>query len=536
MAEDLVSRPYQEQLEVIASRKNTIIHLPTGSGKTFIAVCLIRRFIEALQKPWGDGGKRTFFLVIVMTCQILSDMLNHSYIKIEDINLLIFDECHHAVDDHPMRLCSSNSNESNGKRVWLRTNHTTFITKVYNTSLRGLVRVNCLYTVKATIHRRAHPPDLSLATSPQTNLRENVLVLVSVRGSRLGAALVVWRRGAVRDLGAARTLPHDQFTMVTPAWIHEKVFDETVIQKRLITIILPLACPVKEPIKLTTAFPEPTESREKALYDFIYAGEGYGFLTQKPLPKLCAFPTFMTIGEERRSLLITEEGYKHKVVTPWYRGTILPDSSRMNCLLPRAATIKALSDKQAKMISQVLGDDKPRGGYSEVFLAEFCIRYEFPESLYQLQKQKINMEYPWDSYDDFVSLPMTSDQHKLAQPQTRVVPVAAAIKPPPLKYVDKIALLQRRPTGRGPELREVLSAITTINSHDTFCLERAEMLGDSFLKFAATLFLYHKNLYYAGERLNIGGRMKVEQFSPRKDFLVPGFFAPKELQDFIEDK
>ncbi|GBP52111.1 Endoribonuclease Dicer [Eumeta japonica] len=30
-------------------------------------------------------------------------MLQHSYISITDINLLIFDECHHAVDDHPMR-------------------------------------------------------------------------------------------------------------------------------------------------------------------------------------------------------------------------------------------------------------------------------------------------------------------------------------------------------------------------------------------------------------------------------------------------
>lgn len=39
-----------------------------------------------------------------MTSQILCDMITHAYIKIDDINLLIFDECHHAVDDHPMRL------------------------------------------------------------------------------------------------------------------------------------------------------------------------------------------------------------------------------------------------------------------------------------------------------------------------------------------------------------------------------------------------------------------------------------------------
>lgn len=39
-----------------------------------------------------------------MTSQILCDMLTHQYIRIEDINFLIFDECHHAVVDHPMRL------------------------------------------------------------------------------------------------------------------------------------------------------------------------------------------------------------------------------------------------------------------------------------------------------------------------------------------------------------------------------------------------------------------------------------------------
>ncbi|XP_026744965.1 endoribonuclease Dicer-like [Trichoplusia ni] len=150
--EQLKSRPYQAQLEEIAVRNNTIIYLPTGSGKTFIAICLIKRFREALQLPWGQGGKRTFFLVnnvplvtqqknvieklcavsgvgayssengvdywdkakwdaeleknqvIVMTSQILNDMLTHQYIRIEDINLLIFDECHHAVEDHPMRV------------------------------------------------------------------------------------------------------------------------------------------------------------------------------------------------------------------------------------------------------------------------------------------------------------------------------------------------------------------------------------------------------------------------------------------------
>jgi hypothetical protein len=48
--------------------------------------------------------------------------------------------------------------------------------------------------------------------------------------------------------------------------------------------------------------------------------------------------------------------------------------------------------------------------------------------------------------------------------------------------------------------------------------------------------IFHRNLYYAGNRIRLGGRMKVEQFSPRKDFLVPGFFAPKEAAALIEEK
>ena len=53
----------------------------------------------------------------------------------------------------------------------------------------------------------------------------------------------------------------------------------------------------------------------------------------------------------------------------------------MNCLLPRAATIKAFTDKQRKLVSMAQGDDKPRG-FSEVFIPEFCIKYEYPGVLW----------------------------------------------------------------------------------------------------------------------------------------------------------
>lgn len=41
--------------------------------------------------------------VIVIVDKILEDLLNHSYLSLENINLLIFDECHHATGKHPMK-------------------------------------------------------------------------------------------------------------------------------------------------------------------------------------------------------------------------------------------------------------------------------------------------------------------------------------------------------------------------------------------------------------------------------------------------
>ncbi|XP_047990748.1 endoribonuclease Dicer [Leguminivora glycinivorella] len=1270
-------RPYQAQLEEVAINKNTIIHLPTGSGKTFIAIRLITRFREALQKPWGAGGKRTFFLVntiplvnqqkkvienicpvngvgaysgedrvdywnkdkwdeelsknqvIVMTCQILSDMLTHQYIQIEDINLLIFDECHHAVDDHPMRLVmkhfehcpthkhprvlgltatllnsnvaissiqqslkdlettfhatiatvnelgevlnySTNPNEfvefyqtpqvtpsaakaldilrvlidyilsvqlpqtnlsqeiklkkyqqditTDPKKIVKAVKNMissvmmfikdlgvyggslsitsyiillerlkrkslskeqellyefviTHLTKARmilllsmskeegyeriikhssdqiiqllnvlkefnpdlynkpgvirrknksNEPLSGIIFTQQRFTAKILYNllkdvKQANPEEFSFLKhdflvgfniDPYKSTREqayvkkashkallkfrnkelNCLIATSVieEGVDIPQCLLVLRfdapleyRSYIQSKGRARSadssfvllvnssdrdkfmskyhsfmqtekyiqkllvgssdtreapsessiqtmydeddippynnpygsclhavgaisllnrycscLPHDQFTTITPMWIKESVDDHRGHYAGIVvTIIMPIACPVKEPIKgkpylnlkiakrsaalnacirlhqegeldrvtmlprnygnvdfevpdirscflnwpwdqededdegashkagtkkrmrkhdkvfplylsgsmshsqqyylhiikLKIGFERPQETRERALYDLLLRDEGYGFITPEAVPKICQFPMFLAVGdvmievhmnyaviplnsdmvdlikrfhffvfdqvleiakkfliydgtvnnlfvvpvkgsaggydidwqvmqkykeippvppsgppyEERKALEVTQEDYQYSVVTPWYRGAILPsryivsnvieymtpksafdDSSydtyeqyysakyhleiigrkdqpllevrnittRMNCLLPRAATINAFTDKQKKLISVSQGDDKPKS-FTEIFIPEFCVKYDYPgvlwykatmlpsiihrvhmlliaydlraeitkytqyglmhlpkgteiffrinnpidpenaprrpivsmkESLYQLQQKKINKEYPWDAkmepidiernissvtlmdiecYDEFVSAPLYAREEMSQLSVMRSPPrvpnataAAAAILPPPLKYNDKIKLLSLKPTGRGPELRDILFALTTINSHDTANLERAETLGDSFLKFAASLYLYHKfpklnegqltnikgrlignrNLYYAGARVKLGGRMKVEQFSPRKDFLVPGFLAPRQVQQFME--
>ncbi|XP_068634006.1 endoribonuclease Dicer [Battus philenor] len=567
-------------------------------------------------------------------------------------------------------------------------------------------------------------------------------------------------------------------------------------------------------IQLKITFQEPEDSRERALYNLLKKGEGFGFLTFNPLPKLCDFPMFLTVGEvmttikvnygkieldqglfnyikefhffifnqvlevakkflvfdgtknnmyvvpvkldngydidwniikefrhippvvvpsteERRSLQVTKENYQLKVVTPWYRATIFPDryivsnvleyktpqscfesnsfetfadyyaskynleiqgnkdqpllevrniNSRMNCLMPRSATIREFTDKQKKLISLAQGDNKPKG-FAEIFIPEYCIKYEFPgvlwykatilpsvlhrvfmllvaeelrveiakgtqygqeilkkgeewlplevdlqvgmksllsqiegpeednalkntvdrinnpidesarkplkiismkDSVYQLQKQKINKEYPWEEskepmdiernistatvmdiecYDEFINREMFPHPENeifrnldFRTSRLEIQNTSAAILPPPIMYNDKLKILSKKPVGRGPELRDILTALTINKAHDTFNLERTETLGDSFLKYAASLYLFHKfpnmnegqltniksrlignrNLYYAGEKISLGGRMKVEGFSPKSDFVVPGFFAPKEVKDFIE--
>ncbi|XP_050348802.1 endoribonuclease Dicer [Nymphalis io] len=1290
---EFTSRFYQTQLEEIAVRRNTIIFLPTGSGKTFIAIRLIKRLREALKKPWGEGGKRCFFLVntvplvaqqskvirllcpvdvngytsednvdywdkskwnqeltkyqvIVMTSQILSDMLTHRYVSIADINLLIFDECHHAVDDHPMRtvmkhfedvpknkhprvlgltatllnsnvklnkveetlrkleatfqatiatvndmgevaIYSTNPHESvqyfrlpaltnaceeaimllkelqeivmsiklpmNDIKMdlklkpWQRdiSNNPTKITKaiknmiesmiltikemgayggalgilayitslerskrravteeeellyniavthsvearatllqsmsndsgyskiVRNSSEKVLQLLNILkeynpkyylndgVTLKINLKRGAlsgiiltqqrytskvlynllkdvkttnpdefgflkHDYIVGFKINPLTNTREqhytkklslqallkfkngdlNCVISTSVLEEGVDVphcSLVVKfdvpleYRSYIQSKGRARSkdssfvlfideankfkfqqqylefqkieqyiidilygkaslrtapteedvqenlyevddvppfvtkhgarlsgasaisllnrycssLPTDHFTILSPMWILEKV---TSTGLTLITVVMPISCKLKDPIQgkpsvnlraakrsaalaacaklyevgeldeltllprqhgktdfnsdevkacfpnwrdeqdvgegipnpgtksrvrkhtklypkclngppswnkemafylhvinLKTAFDEPKDSRDRALYNLLQSKDGYGFLTLQPLPIICDFPLFLTVGEvdtkievnyakvvldpslfelvkrfhffifdqvlevskkflifdgkinnlyvvpiveksgydidwdvmqtyneirpvavpsvkERMALNVTKETYLNSVVTPWYRGSILPDryivsnvleymtprsrfdcdtfstfedyylikynleifgnkdqpllevrniSSRLACLLPRAASLRALSDKQRKLAAQAQGDDRPRG-FAEVFVPELCLRYAYPgrlwykavllpslvhrvtmlltadelraeiaayvkigqrtllkgeewlpvqvdlpiaiksllsnieeptaiasidrinnpidetipkpvnimsvkESVYQLQKKKISKEYPWDEskepididrnlstvtvmdiecYDAFVTSPLFAvgeAEPGATAPAPAPAPVrsppAPALLPPPPRYDERLRALA---AAGGPQLRDVLAALTTIGSHDSFNLERAETLGDSFLKFAATLYLFHKfpaadegqltnikcrlignrNLYYAGERANLAGRMKVDQLSPRSDFVVPGFSAPKEVADFIEE-
>jgi len=142
-------RDYQMELFERAKHENTIAVLDTGSGKTLIAVLLLRHIIDQeLEHRAASKSKRiSFFLVdkvalvfqqyavlkanlsqdiervcgamgtdlwtanvwrdlfernmvIVATADVLLHCLNHAFITIEQINLLVFDEAHHAKKGH----------------------------------------------------------------------------------------------------------------------------------------------------------------------------------------------------------------------------------------------------------------------------------------------------------------------------------------------------------------------------------------------------------------------------------------------------
>ncbi|KAK8105452.1 BcdcL1 [Apiospora kogelbergensis] len=144
-------REYQVELFERAKEKNTIAVLSTGSGKTAIAALLLRHTIEQEinDRDNGQAPRTAFFLVdkvslvaqqsaflrrnldysvgdvsgeqlgsvstkrdyyqktllskkvVVCTAAIVLDCLHHSYLTIDQINLLIFDEAHHAKKNHP---------------------------------------------------------------------------------------------------------------------------------------------------------------------------------------------------------------------------------------------------------------------------------------------------------------------------------------------------------------------------------------------------------------------------------------------------
>ncbi|KAK2567376.1 Endoribonuclease Dicer [Acropora cervicornis] len=111
---NMIARPYQVELFELAKERNTIICLGTVPLASQQAKVIekhtdlkVEKYIGAMnvdlwdKEKWEDELNKNN--VLVMTAQIFLDLLNHAYIKLSQVNLLIFDECHHAKKEHPYR-------------------------------------------------------------------------------------------------------------------------------------------------------------------------------------------------------------------------------------------------------------------------------------------------------------------------------------------------------------------------------------------------------------------------------------------------
>ncbi|KAJ0644742.1 putative ribonuclease III [Helianthus annuus] len=138
------ARSYQIEALAQAIKENTIVFLETGSGKTLIAIMLLRHYAYLLKKPspyiavflvptvvlvkqqaeyvrrhldlkveeyWGEKGvdfwnaadwkkQRDQNQLLVMTPDILRNALRHRFLTLDIIKVLIFDECHNAKKNH----------------------------------------------------------------------------------------------------------------------------------------------------------------------------------------------------------------------------------------------------------------------------------------------------------------------------------------------------------------------------------------------------------------------------------------------------
>lgn len=102
----------------------------------------------------------------------------------------------------------------------------------------------------------------------------------------------------------------------------------------------------------------------------------------------------------------------------------------------------------------------------------------------------------------------------------------------------------------GPSPSIILQALTMSNANDGINLERLETIGDSFLKYAITTYLYctyenvhegklshlrsrqvsNLNLYRLGRRKMLGERMIATKFEPHDNWLPPSYYVPKDLE------
>lgn len=230
--------------------------------------------------------------------------------------------------------------------------------------------------------------------------------------------------------------------------------------------------------------------------------------------------------------------------------------------MPRRPTFESVADEGISSKSIMIPDPNqtPARDISnnEIVSLNDILQYPWPEMYEPLNLERNQSEiYPidLDYYHGFANKRLRDvTQHK-----TEIKTNSFAFQSESLAICDtemeeksKIELLHLDADGPtvGPEQCDILAALTSSSAGDVFDMERLELMGDSFLKFAVSFYLLQKhptwhegfltsckgrmvsnqNLCYLAMANGLPGLININKFNPKSDWSPPLFKLPAEVK------
>lgn len=281
--------------------------------------------------------------------------------------------------------------------------------------------------------------------------------------------------------------------------------------------------------------------------------------------------------QTRQELLVPE--LCHNFCVPgevWLKATLLPSTLHRFKFLLHAERIRLLINRSlginSTLTHSAIEDDDIEEDEEKVKQL-----IQDPDSKTTTIDDSSNILNPWETDDpidhhrsisDIYPLEMDYYQHFVDNEQHRVAASFARLQlnsdlegaanafplPSQIRPISMLKLNRSVPV-HGPRQCDLLAALTSTTAMDTFNLERFEVIGDAFLKFASSLFLLHahpdwhegfltatkgqmvsnRNLCYVAFKAKLPSCLNVQQFRPQETWLPPSQCVPAALRRCISD-
>lgn len=274
------------------------------------------------------------------------------------------------------------------------------------------------------------------------------------------------------------------------------------------------------------------------------------------LPTVLTRVIFLLQVEELRKSIVEETGIGKLQVDTWK--PLVVDEYVIN----NGSKVRPDAEPKENLDLQIINEQGYQNLITTIYNKDFAerkIESEFPwknidepkDLERELNVTLMDIEY----YENFISKQITAEERTLKNKifETKRFPAITYEKNFKEHEIRFLKIPFRK---RGPELRDLYKALTTIKSNDIVNLERLETLGDSFLKLISTLYISmrfpkfnegesttlkgrmvsNKNLYYLAVKKDLGGIMRVSDLSPREDWVPPCFSPPKAAIEQILNK